>query len=307
MAWFRRVFCKNGTADTTCAIPYQFHQDNELAKAWCTEQYNSTHCQELRIDATGKMATMSYIFIYINLAVGCVLIVLLLFSLGLLESIISGPIVRESKESRIHFWLTLPGLGCLAAGFVLHYSPQSVLSWESGVSIKWISVCYITSGTLFLASALLGWYISVKEVLMDRNKTQKQFAIAGFIGMLVLTFLFVVGIIVLSVILNVDLGATQLDNDQRGIIACFLDAASSCSNCNYTFTSSLADIESNEKFDPQKDQCPEWTRSDVSTIVQTQLKQSAILAFIFAFYAITALKFGNNLRKKLLQYEIAYV
>jgi hypothetical protein len=302
MAWFRRVFCQLGTADTTCAIPYRYQENNTLANDWCIEQYNSTECQALRMDATGKMATMSYTFIYINLAVGCVLIVLLLFSLGLLESIISGPIVRESKESRIHFWLTLPGLGCLAAGFVLHYSPQAVLSWESGVSIKWISVSYITSGVLFLASALLGWYISVKEVLMDRNKTQKQFAIVGFMGMLVLTFLFVVGIIVLSVILNVDLGATELHDEQRGTIACFLDAASSCSNCNYT-EDNVAFV----AFNQNESQCPEWTGSDVSTIVQTQLKQSAILASIFAFYAITALNFGNTLRKKLLQYEIFYL
>ena len=301
MGWFRRVFCRAGTADTTCAIPY-FQSDDILANDWCIDKYTSTDCQDLRSDATAKMAKMSYIFIYINFAIGFTLIVLLLCSLGLLESIISGPIVRESKESRIHFWLTLPGLGCLAAGFVLYYSPESVLSWESDVSIKWISVCFIISGSLFLASALLGWYISVKEVLMDRNKVQKQFAIIGFMLMLVLTFVFVVGVIVLSVILNVDLGATELKSDQRGTIACFLDAAESCSNCNHT-----DDSDGSVTFNPNEEQCPEWTRSDVSTIVQTQLKQSAILAFIFAFYAITALKFGITLRKKLLQYEIAYL
>lgn len=46
LAWFREVFCEDGTADTLCAVPIS---DNETG--WCLENYNSTNCTEIRDDA----------------------------------------------------------------------------------------------------------------------------------------------------------------------------------------------------------------------------------------------------------------
>lgn len=48
------------------------------------------------------------------------------------------------------------------------------------------------SGAAFLASALLGWFIAAKEVLDNRDKTQKKIAVYLFIGMMVMT-IFAIG------------------------------------------------------------------------------------------------------------------
>ena len=76
-------------------------------------------------------------------------------------------------------------------------------------------------------------------------------------------------------------------------IACGVDTADSCSNCD-------GSIEG-------MDLCPEWNLDDVTRVLQTQTKGSATLAIIFFLYSFSALRFGFVLRKHVTMYQIDYV
>lgn len=304
MAWFRSFFCDFGTANTKCAVPYMGGANYTSEESWCREKYdNSRDCEDIRASAITKMSQGSYFFFYLNAIIGGALVVLLLLSLGLLEGIISAPIVQRSKETNIPLWLTLPILGCLVSGVVLLFSPQSLLSNESGSSIYWIGVCYFLSMATFTVSALLGWFISAKTVLNTRDKKQKEIAIFIFIVMMCFTIIAVGAIFTASLVYSLDIVRVSLKDDRRGTIACYVDATSSCTNCECPALSAESGLDCHS----DTPRCPEWTSQDVSRIVQTQLKQSATLAAIFFIYAFSALRFGLDLRRSQSKYQIAYV
>ena len=93
-----------------------------------------------------------------------------------------------------------------------------------------------------------------------------------------------------SISLSLSFVDFPVDDDVRGSIACFLDQAGSCTGC-----------------DRESDRCPEWSNDDVTKVLQTQAKASAALAAIFLLYALSALRFGFNLRKHIAMYQIDYV
>ena len=79
-----------------------------------------------------------------------------------------------------------------------------------------------------------------------------------------------------------------------GRIACFIDVGGSCTGCN-------------EKDADPKEVCPEWTTSDVITVLQTIMKQIATVAAIFLVYALITLRYGIVLFRYVVRYQIEYV
>jgi len=99
-------------------------------------------------------------------------------------------------------------------------------------------------------------------------------------------------IFVTSILFSANLINVPIDESQRGIVACNVDRGETCTRCDDLIPSL---------------RCPEWTLQEVTTILQTQLKQSATLASIFILYAVSVLRFGVTLRKHLSLYQIDYV
>jgi len=300
MAWFRTTFCEEGTANGKCAVPLYGGENYSSTEEWCVDNYNAIDCGIIRTKATDKMSYASYFFIYSNAIGGAVLIILLLIALGLLEGIISAPIVQRSKESNISLWLTLPIVGCFSGGAALLFAPQSLISSDGADSVHWIGYCYLITGVSFTLSALLGWFISWKTVFSIRDKMHKKVAVYGFIVMMVLTIFAVASIFTASLIFSLNIAPVDFDDENRGIIACFIDAANSCTCCDDDNGDDVVVTNCDKK-------CPEWTTQDVARIIQTQLKQSATLAAIFVLYAFSALRFGFSLRTAVSKYEIDYV
>jgi hypothetical protein len=218
----------------------------------------------------------------------------------MLERLITAPIVQKSKERNVPLWLTLPTIGCLAVGSVLLYSPSSVLNQDSTIKVYWIGVCYICTGGAFGFSALLGWFISVRTVYSTRDKTRKLGAICIFIAMMCLTIMSIASILSASIIFSIRI-VTLISEKERGELACFIDSACSCSNCNVTY------CDTNGIYNSSNTVCPEWSTEDVLSVMRTQLKQSASVACIFLIYALGALRFGFNLFNHVKRYEIDYV
>lgn len=74
MAWFREVFCAEGTANTRCAVPTS---ENILSEAsWCLTYYQATDCVALRTDAQSQMEKWMLPFYYLNASWGIFTIIL---------------------------------------------------------------------------------------------------------------------------------------------------------------------------------------------------------------------------------------
>uniref|UniRef100_A0A6U6ETL4 Transmembrane protein n=1 Tax=Odontella aurita TaxID=265563 RepID=A0A6U6ETL4_9STRA len=290
LEWFRGHFCYNSTSNTKCIVPIAGGADYLTEDLWCTEYYNATDCRQIRDDAQGKMQTATYAFMTMNGVCGLILIVLLYLALTLLQGIITAPIVASSKQTNVPMWLSLPAVGCLVGGTVFLFSPSSATGDQSGRNVFWIGVTYMTSAGTFFIAALLGWFISVFSVLSNRDKRHKKLAINCFIVTLVLTALSVAAIFSASLIYSANIVDVGFDDQTRGDVACYLDVAKSCTNC-----------------DRDVRRCPEWTTEEVVKVLQTQMKQSATLGAILSFYAISALCFGFVLRQHLSRYQIDYV
>jgi hypothetical protein len=58
---------------------------------------------------------------------------------------------------------------------------------------------------------------------------------------------------------------------------------------------------------PLEEQCPEWSRSDVTRILQSQSKAGAALAAICLLYAIGSFRYGLTMRQHINEYMIEYV
>jgi hypothetical protein len=71
MAWFRNVFCPEGTANTRCAVP-----ETETDGSWCLEFYGQTDCLQIRADAQSLMERMMLPFYYLNASWGIFTIIL---------------------------------------------------------------------------------------------------------------------------------------------------------------------------------------------------------------------------------------
>jgi hypothetical protein len=262
--------------------------------AWCLDLHNSTACEFIRDDAQ-RRASFSLVAFYTGLAAsGCFLLLLMLLMVDSLESIISKPIVQKSRETNVPAWLLLPTVGTALVGAIFVFSPSSILSAISGTEGSWIGIVYLVAGALFLVALLGGWFLSTFSIRSNIDKKNKNVAVIIVIGVMAANTVMLATIFVASIMFSGALLVTPLGEEGRGAVACIVDRGVTCTNCD-------------DDAIPSSTVCPEWTLEEVTTILQTQLKQSATLAAIFILYSISVLRFGFVLRKHLAMYQIDYV
>lgn len=248
---------------------------------------------EIRDTAQAEVADLLAWFYNANFAWGVVLIAVLYLIVNTLERIVSRPMVQKSREQNVPAWLSLPFLGCTVVGAVFRYSPSSVLSVENESSYSWMGTAFMASGILFMLAAALGWFISSFSILSSRDKRYKHLSVMIFIFIMAVTSFILTVIFVASISYSVALVEIPIGPDQKHEIACGVDTADSCSNC--------------ELEDPTRPKCPEWSLDDVQRVLQTQTKGSATLSVIFFIYSFSALRFGFVLRKHITMYQIDYI
>lgn len=194
-------------------------------------------------------------------------------------------------------------------GVILDWSPLYA-QWGHihSISLTWMVYVSTLIDSHFICSItdIIPYHIpsSAKTVLNLRDKKQKVVAIYLFIIVMMFTIGAVCANFIASLGYSLSIVKVSLSDNVRGNIACLLDAVGSCSNC-YCDEETIND--GTCTFNPEFTVCPQWTSSDVSKIVQTQLKQSVSLAAIFFIYALSALQFGFSLRKAQSNYQIDYV
>jgi hypothetical protein len=149
---------------------------------------------------------------------------------------------------------------------------------------------YLLTSGLFFFNAMLGWSIKSFSILSVQRKRQKLIAINVFIFAMACILVLLITIFSASIAFSVSLVNVPIDENTRADIACFIDRAGGCTNCEAAVG-----------------RCPEWGEVDVTRVLQTQAKSSAAMAAIFFVHASTAIRFGFGLRKHNIMYQIDYV
>jgi hypothetical protein len=211
-----------------------------------------------------------------------------------LESMISRPLVEKSRELNMPSWLLLPTVGCFCCGFLYAFSPTSVLNTQSNSlsELSWIAPLFILASGMFFLLALMAWFLRSYPILSTSHKQHKSIATIAFILMTLLVGAALTTIFCSSIYFNVSLARVPISETARGELACFIDRSGSCTLCN---------------MEPLEAQCLEWSRRDVTRILQSQSKAGAALAAICFLYAVGALRYGFTMRKHIRSYRIEYV
>ncbi|CAJ1943148.1 unnamed protein product [Cylindrotheca closterium] len=294
LSWFRGYYCPLGKADTLCAVPIMGGNDFESEEDWCIYFHNSTTCTQTRDSAQSQMIASMLAYYTVLGALGCFLLFIMLLMVNSLERIISKPIVQKSRETNVPAWLLLPTLGNALAGWLFLFSPSSLLSSRSGAGAEnsWIGSVYLVTAALFCIAMLTGWLLSSFSIQDNHDKKRKSIAVIVFIVVMATNTVLLVTLFVASIVLSAALLESPIDEADRGEIACYIDLGGTCTGCGDSVGGN---------------QCPEWGLDEVTSILQTQLKQSATIAMICFLYCISVLRFGFVLRKHLSLYQIDYV
>ena len=144
---------------------------------------------------------------------------------------------------------------------------------------------------MFVIAAMLAWFLRSYDILNTTDKRRKLIAVMGFIMMSVSLLIILTTIFSACIAFSLSLEEFGITNELRGDIACFIDQSGSCTEC-----------EGSVNF-----RCPEWSKDDVTRIIQTQAKSGASLAAIFLIYASGCLRYGLNQRTHISNYMIEFV
>lgn len=286
----RDLFCEADTADGKCMVPIRGGSIYDDETAWCVAEHNGdADCVAIRDDAQNRYNVASKLLFTANGIWAALLLVLVWVIINLLQAVITLPIVIRSKEGNIPLWLTVPIVGCYAAGFLLVASDTSVV--DSFTDIRWIAMMFIGDGALFTLAAGLGLVLKFYTVLSGRQRRIKQGIVVVFLGTIMLTIFGVATIFVASLIYSLQIVDFSSDENLR-LSACSLDLHGSCTGCDAK----------NPLFI-----CPEWTDQDVQSVLETIMKQVATIAAIFIVYAMMTLRYGFVFLQHVSRYQIEYV
>jgi uncharacterized membrane protein YidH (DUF202 family) len=211
-------------------------------------------------------------------------------AVNVLEHIISKPLVQKSRESNVPAWMSLPIVCCVVYGLVFSFSESSVLNTRTQSEGTFIGPLFLAAAGLFLLAAIIGWFISTRPVMSTRHKRNKLISIWAFVVLMLCIIVLLATIFATCIGFSVSFVDVPISESERGDIACFLENSRSCTRC-----------------EEEVNRCPEWSKEDVTKVIQTQAKASASLAAMLMLYAFSALRFGIGLRTATRLYQIEYV
>jgi len=287
LAYMREEFCPEGTAEAECKVPGEYTTSEDVL-AWCQEEYERDDCEQIRDDAVSDgEAWLEEKFMVAGL-VGLGTIVFLGFAMWYSVRILTVPIVMKSMLNVINLVFLFVGGSVAAVGFYA-YSHE-----ELDAGNEWIAYMYSIVGLLICVLAYIG-------AMGARTKNRALLAVyIGGVG-IVAVLMLVCGIG--AWVFTGELEDAYADKDAGEIqdLACSANLYG-CSNCDGATASELCEDDDAGSC-TVVERCPEWSKEEVISVIETNLKFLGLLAFIVELFLITALIGAVVLRKSLHGYQ----
>eukprot|EP01038_Epipyxis_sp_PR26KG_P011503 gene11503-15409_t len=276
----RKIFCESGTAQSACRIPLV--ELSNSSSTWCTQHYNNqtmTACVSIRDRAFTSAVKNGELLLIIQSVIGLMCLLLIALSIYISYRILTSPVLTQSMNDVINYFLTVPIAGCFSIATYMWWIQFQLkkFAWLPQL-ILGIGVAQVVALPLGIISGrlksrfLLSCYIVLVSIIAF-----------GFIGAGVSSIIFA------GYILGVDFkSTTQLKNS----IGCRKNLAGCVPNC---------DIHAKE------DQCAAWATKDVLTLLSLDFRLTGVVQFVSLLFMIGALIVAGIFRTSLKNYKSDFI
>lgn len=272
----RSLFCEEGTSLTKCSAPSSAASFNTTYMSeWCDSMYSTTDCTTIRETAIESAVSWGRQLAIVIAALSILALLVITLSIYVCTKILSANVITESMNDIVNYILFLPIGGCIGVAIYLadwiNYK-NIPYTWLSNVFIALATAQGVTLPIGFIAGRLK------KQFLMTIYMILMIFCITG-LGFAGGTSLVYAGLIS---------EVYQPDTSDAEQIACYKKLTGCCC-CDTDGT------------------CPEWSTSDVVSLLVLELKIAGVIACSCMIYLIGAFIVGGFMRKSLQNYKSDYV
>lgn len=159
-ASIRDIFCADGTADTKCNIPLEVSN----VTLYCINTYNATDCKQIRDDALDSAVDYGGRLIIGQSAIGFAELVFIVVSIIMSHKILTSPIITQSMNDVINWFLILPICGCLAEAIFLWWMTTLDFTYS------WLVILLLSLAVAQVIALPLG-------IIAGRYKSRKLLAV----------------------------------------------------------------------------------------------------------------------------------
>jgi len=271
----RTIFCEAGNEEK-CAMPLS----TKDASAWCKSRFNSTDCATLRADGINNAVNWGRTITLTQATISIVDVCLIGLSLYLCKEILRSDKIAKTMNDTINYLLMLPIGGCCGLAYYLWW----LQTYETELQYSWLALLFAAMGAAQLIALPLGIYAG-------RYKSKMLLKIYMCLIVLVIVGLVAGGSIAI-IFSGLIIQTFRPDTYQTADIACKKQLTGCCC-CQST--------------SPGLNRCPEWTQSEVLSLLALDLKITGIVALVSVVYLIGAFIIAWIENEHLNNYETDYV
>ena len=283
-SWLRERYCRpQSTASGKCLSPIV-----QNVTDWCIARYNSPDCATIRQEAVVRTESMLQSLALSLGLVEIVTIVLIFLSIYMCFKILTPPVITQSMNDIMNYLLLLPMAACIGLSWYLLQFGSHLPSFE------------------FLAYLFIALAVSQVVALPLGISAGRLKSITLISTYVLLIFLITVGYVV-AAILGLLYAKKIFDDNQRPTllqtenIAC--QKSLGCCCCNQKGVTEGR----NHTMDTTFNRCPEWSNTEIITLLSLDLKIASFVAIVSVIYLTGAFMVGIITWKNLRNYKSASI
>lgn len=285
-SWLRSLYCRpQSTASGKCLAPIVANVTD-----WCVANFNSTDCSTIRREAVVRTESLLQTLTLSLGLVEIVTIILIFVSIYMCFKILTPPVITQSMNDIINYLLLLPMAACVGLSwYLLQFANQSTYFEILAYLFIALAVGQVIALPLGIAAGRL------KSLTLISFYVLLIFMITmGYLGGAIMGLLFA------KKIFDGNQQPTLLQTEniacQKTLGCCCCNQKGASENRNHTMITGTT-----------FNRCPEWTNTEIITLLSLDLKISAFVAIVSVIYLTGALTVGLIVWQNLRNYKSASI
>lgn len=158
----REIFCQPSTANTLCVGP---PVGGININSWCLTNFNSTDCSSIKYNAIDEAEKWAQTISLALASVSIINLCIIALTIFICYRILTAPIITESMNDMINYFLLLPIIGCGSMG------------WYMNPWAHYVDLPYSWSSKVFIAMSVCQVFAMPLGVLAGKRKDQRMFLV----------------------------------------------------------------------------------------------------------------------------------